>query len=295
MGVLKTETSPETSSKVNLTKLQGARFRLLNEKLYTIDSEAAKSMFKNDKNLSDIYHAGYTEQVKKWPINPVHFMIDFIEHNLKKFIKADNRKVKDLNDETPQPKKPAKFQVADLGCGDAKIGRHFTQPFTQLSEDQVSKIKINSFDLYASPENKNIVTVKDIKNTGLAADSIDLTIFCLSLMGTNLHDFLLEANRILKQNGILKIAEVRSRFENKKVKEKQGIQKFIKGICNLGFYFNKNNETNKISVECLDEKQGGNSHFLILEFKKIKTFPHKVIAEQTKELLKLEPCRYKAR
>lgn len=47
----------------------------------------------------------------------------------------------------------------------------------------------------------------------------------------NVGDFILEANRILKPNGILKIVEVRSRFE----KESEGIKKFLRTVKKLGF------------------------------------------------------------
>jgi len=47
----------------------------------------------------------------------------------------------------------------------------------------------------------------------LKAGTVDIVVFCLALMGTNIGEFLKEANRLLKPNGILKIAEVRSRFE----------------------------------------------------------------------------------
>ena len=83
-------------------------------------------------------------------------------------------------------------------------------------------------------------------------------------MGTNLYEFIAEANRILKIGGFLKIAEVRSRFGNK---EKSGVAKFIKGVASVGFYFNKKSEINKIA---LDPENNPNSHFLFLEFKKIK-------------------------
>ena len=91
-------------------------------------------------------------------------------------------------------------------------------------------IKINSFDLYALNEH---VTVADVKNVPIKDESMDVVVFCLSLMGTNLADFILEANRILKQNGHLKIAEVRSRFG---AKETVGLKTVTKNTC-----FSRNN------------------------------------------------------
>ena len=39
-------------------------------------------------------------------------------------------------------------------------------------------------------------------------------VFCLSLMGTNFPEFLVEANRVLKPRGKLFVAEVLSRFKD---------------------------------------------------------------------------------
>ena len=45
---------------------------------------------------------------------------------------------------------------------------------------------------------------------------IDVGVFSLSLMGTNFPDFLVEANRVLKKDGKLIVAEVVSRFQDVK-------------------------------------------------------------------------------
>ena len=109
-------------------------------------------------------------------------------------------------------------------------------------------------------------------------------------MGTNLHEFLLEANRILKKEGMLKIAEVRSRFG---AKETVGLKKFIRGVQALGFYFNKKNSENSLA---LDHKNSPNTHFVLMEFKKIKSVDARSCKEESvKNLLKLEACIYKKR
>ena len=53
----------------------------------------------------------------------------------------------------------------------------------------------------------------DMSRVPLKNESVDVVVFCLSLMGTNIKDFLQEAARILKHQGILKIAELESRFQ----------------------------------------------------------------------------------
>ena len=49
-------------------------------------------------------------------------------------------------------------------------------------------------------------------NTPLDAESTDVAVFCLSLMGTNVKDYLCEANRVLRTGGVMKVAEVKSRY-----------------------------------------------------------------------------------
>jgi ribosomal RNA-processing protein 8 len=41
---------------------------------------------------------------------------------------------------------------------------------------------------------------------------IDAAVFCLSLMGTTLVENVVEAHRVMASGGLLKIAEVKSRF-----------------------------------------------------------------------------------
>lgn len=80
-------------------------------------------------------------------------------------------------------KKNESITVADFGCGDAKLAQAFPE------------IKIHSFDLIAVNQ---YVTAGDMAHTGLANGSVDIVVFCLSLMGTNLQSFIKEANRVLK-------------------------------------------------------------------------------------------------
>lgn len=123
-----------------------------------------------------------------------------------------------------------------MGCGEARLAESI--PNTVYSFDLVSR--------------KPIVTACDIKKTPLTDSSVDIVVFCLSLMGKNIGDFLFEANRILKANGILRIVEVRSRFES----EENGIKKFIRGLKLAGFdVVNRGKDSNFnamfFEVECV--------------------------------------------
>ncbi|XP_051253642.1 ribosomal RNA-processing protein 8 [Dicentrarchus labrax] len=210
-------------------RLESARFRYINEVLYSTTSGEAKRMFKQDPQAFGIYHRGYTAQVQRWPANPVDDIISYIRQ------------------------KPSSLVVADFGCGDCKIARSV-------------KNKVHSFDLAATCE---LVTVCDMANVPLRDGSVDIAVFCLSLMGTNLADFLAEANRVLKTGGVLKIAEVASRFEN--------VRSFVTALASLGF-----------KLVSMDTE---NTHFYSFELLKTGEAPE----NKKKFGLQLKPCVYKKR
>ncbi|VDN18687.1 unnamed protein product [Gongylonema pulchrum] len=66
--------------------------------------------------------------------------------------------------------------IADMGCGDAKISKAMSSLAT-----------VHSFDLVP-----------------LESGSVDIVVFCLSLMGTDLHEYFREANRLLKNGCVFK-------------------------------------------------------------------------------------------
>ncbi|XP_070685974.1 ribosomal RNA-processing protein 8 [Pempheris klunzingeri] len=210
-------------------RLESARFRYINEVLYSTTSGEAKHMFKQDPEAFWVYHRGYTAQVQRWPANPVDAIISYIKQ------------------------KPPSLVVADFGCGDCKIARSV-------------KNKVHSFDLASTCD---LVTVCDMANVPLRDDSVDIAVFCLSLMGTNLADFLAEANRVLKMRGVLKIAEVASRFEN--------VRSFISALAGLGFK--------------MVSKDTENTHFYSFECVKTGDSPENV----KKFGLQLRACVYKKR
>jgi len=182
-------------------KLTGARFRWINEKLYTAPSQEAFEAFKQDPSLFDAYHEGFRNQVDAWPQNPLDLFIEYLQN------------------------KPEDTVVADFGCGEAKLAQSL---HTRLK-------KIHSFDLVAA---NKFITACDISKVPLQDETVDIAIFCLSLMGTNFLDFVKEAYRVLKFGGELKIAEVISRFES--------TQEFIKALEQIGFKFKSKDGTNKM-------------------------------------------------
>lgn len=143
-----------------LNKLKAARFRYINEQLYTSEANNAHELFKDDPTSFEAYHEGYKQQVRQWPVNPLDIIIKSLQ------ARAES----------------SKLVIADFGCGEAQLA--LSLPNTC----------VHSFDLVAANDR---VTVCNMARTPLQADSVDIAVFCLSLMGTNLSDFIKEANRVL--------------------------------------------------------------------------------------------------
>ncbi|CAM4345919.1 unnamed protein product [Lepidochelys kempii] len=59
-------------------RLQSARFRYINEQLYTSSSQEAAQLFQRDPAAFAIYHRGFARQVGRWPENPVHRIIQYL-------------------------------------------------------------------------------------------------------------------------------------------------------------------------------------------------------------------------
>ncbi|XP_015598709.1 ribosomal RNA-processing protein 8 [Cephus cinctus] len=213
-----------------MNQLRASRFRYLNEQLYNSKSFESKNYFKEDPEAFKAYHEGYKKQVEQWPLNPLDLIIDSIKKMSKDFV------------------------IADFGCGEARLAKSVPQ-------------EVHSFDLVAINDN---VKACDMAHTPLLTNGIHVVVFCLSLMGTNLNDYLIEANRVLKKDGLLKIAEVESRFDK--------VEDFIKILENYGFV----NTWKDLS----------HNLFYFMDFKKVKD-----INRNDKKLppLSLKPCLYKKR
>lgn len=190
-------------------KLSSARFRHINEILYTTPSASSHSLFASQPEMYTEYHTGFRRQVEVWPENPVDIFIRTLQDRSKiKFERGHNRKWYSSEKgllPLPRDREDGFCTVADLGCGDAKIAGtiNYQKPRGK------GKVKVLSFDLQASTPD---VTVADIAHLPLEAESVDIAIFCLALMGTNFLEFIEEAFRILRWRGELWVAEIKSRF-----------------------------------------------------------------------------------
>lgn len=187
------------------------------------------------------YHDGFKNQVKKWPKNPV----DIIIGELKK----DKYKGK---------------VIADLGCGEGKLE-------LEIKKHDPERV-VYSYDIGKIADH---VIQADIANLPLENETLDVAIFSLSLMSTNFLDMLLEANKKLKPNGLLFVAEVSSRLE---------INKFVGLLKMTGF------EKKKIGqIE---------TFFYIMIFQKVEEVDKKKAKKLKKSINPSEyltPCMYKKR
>ncbi|PPD86402.1 hypothetical protein GOBAR_DD16663 [Gossypium barbadense] len=182
------------------------------------------------------YHAGYQEQMSHWPELPVNIIIKWLKERSSSLI------------------------VADFGCGDARLAKNV-------------KNKVFSIDLVS---NDPSVISCDMSKTPLRPSSVDVAVFCLSLMGTNYASYLKEACRVLKPSGWLLIAEVKSRFDPNNGGADPNM--FSKAVCEMGF-------TSAL-------KDFSNKMFVLLYFKKKE---NKSSNGREIEWPELKPCIYKRR
>ncbi len=310
-----------------LARLAGSRFRELNEDLYTTNSSSAFERFQKNPELFDQYHEGFRTQVMSWPVNPVDVVY--------KWILSVNRS------RSKEEQKNSQLTIADFGCGDAKLAEKLlkikragsgksqsrkrrkknkkedasTSDENKGDEEDASSdpsssyaFKVHSFDLVANG-NPNIQPC-DMSNVPLEDGTVDIGVFVLALMGTNIADFIREAHRVLTPDGKLKIAEVRSRFESGTMEEnKDGSkgsskkgggrdQKNNKGKNSKFTYSSKRSDDsllkefldvmNKLGFRCT-KKDRGNKMFILLEFEKTGKSPSKDATFTAK------PCIYKRR
>ncbi|ANB11661.1 Rrp8p [Sugiyamaella lignohabitans] len=263
-------------------KLTGARFRWINEQLYTTTSETALKLIQESPDIFDEYHEGFRSQVKSWPENPVDTLVSKFKERLEKPINAPGG-LPGNGDGT--------VVVADMGCGEAQLARDLYKVKGSKKTKKL-KFQIHSFDLKKANE---LITVADIKNVPLPDQSCHVVVFCLALMGTNFLDFVKEALRILKPKGELWIAEIKSRFVNADTTQ------FVDTLKSLGLFHKATDDSNKMFVrfeffkppkDILDQRQRKQ------ESRKPKFIDHKENADEEKGpegTWLLKPCIYKRR
>ena len=208
-------------------KLISARFRHLNQALYTTPSTTSLQLFADNPEMFHEYHEGFRRQVEVWPENPVEGYISQIlargaQRNSSKLSSQDTPRTQESSVQ-PLPRTEGTTHIADLGCGDAALSLALQPHLAKLH------LKIHSFDLQTNTN--PLITLADISSLPLPANSIDVAIFCLALMGTNWIDFVEEAFRILRWKGELWVAEIKSRFSRsaKQNRVEHSVGKRMKG------------------------------------------------------------------
>ena len=228
-----------------LASLQGARFRSINERLYTHHSSDALAFMKNEPQLFDDYHAGFRQQVRKWPTNPVDRIADLLIRTKKSH--ADRYLIRASN-------LPGAL-IVDLGAGEGGLAKKLApHGFHILSYDLVTTADgwvrgLDAAAIDALPLPGVFAPLGLVWHHATSAAMVDVAIFCLSLMGTNWVHMICEAWRVLKPGGELVIAEVSSRFGS--TGETLAFTELVRA---LGFH--------------LDWQDSSNTHFVLLKLSK---------------------------
>ncbi|GKT22874.1 Ribosomal RNA processing protein 8 like protein [Aduncisulcus paluster] len=300
-------------------QLTSSQFRQINEKLYTSSSSDAVKLIESDPLLFDVYHSGFREQVKKWPKNPVEIFISWINtprllHKKLGYTKTRATAFKYPSVVAKKYKIDSKrgIFIVDMGCGEAKFAQDVMDfvssdihPSPKTSKEIFNFV--HSYDL--SSPNK-FVKKADMSHVPLPANSVDIVLFCISLMGTNLKDFIQEAIRILTPSGQIWIAEIGSRMPKlqkkpsaelfKNMVEKEGLScvEMLDMNYFVLFRFTKVKSKKSVKPKSLDEGKGMGGSKMIS--KKDTKKQEKAIISHSKVQpdvpdLYLNPCIYMKR
>lgn len=98
--------------------------------------------------------------------------------------------------------------VVDMGCGDALISQHFAR-------QKHNNLYFINYDHMAVEKNpKAHIIIVDISDLPIHDCTVNVTIICMSMWGTNYESYIREAYRVLKPNGILLIIEPTYRWSH---------------------------------------------------------------------------------
>jgi ribosome modulation factor len=186
---------------------------VLHQRYKTLTSQNLQKEFQETPDLWHQYHAISEENEKSFPEESI----------------PRNRIIQELT----EIKGKRTRSVVDMGCGKAQIADHFAND---------NRFSFINYDHVSSKEN---VLVQDISKTGLEDNSVEICILCLAMWGSNCHDYVREAYRILESGGKLYIMEATKRWTDdepadklKKLLEETGfqiveqsIEKFCMFIC----------------------------------------------------------------
>jgi superfamily II DNA or RNA helicase len=164
-------------------------FSKLNARWNNAHSSTTHERLRNNPEEWCFYHTRMDELEQAWQVNPREECIKHLKINL-----------------------PTGSVVADFGCGQAKLAETLKGIHT-----------VHSFDHVAI--NRSVIAC-DIASTPLDDNTLDAVIFSLSLMGSNLKDYIVEAYRTLKAGGQILIYHPAKEHDR---------EKFAEGLVQLGF------------------------------------------------------------
>jgi hypothetical protein len=173
----KIEPKETTEQRKQRTK---SELSILHQRYKTLTSQNLQKEFQENPDLWNKYHTISEENEKSFPD-------ECIPRN-------------SIIQELTQTNTKRTRSVVDMGCGKAQIADHFAND---------SRFSFINYDHISCKEN---IEVKDISNTGLEDDSIEICILCLAMWGSNSHDYVREAYRILESGGKLYIMEATKRW-----------------------------------------------------------------------------------
>ncbi|OXC69480.1 hypothetical protein AYX13_02041 [Cryptococcus neoformans] len=246
-------------------KLEGARFRWINEQLYSTPSTGALAMMRKDPKIFADYHQTHRLLTSAWPSPPLPHLINLLSSL------------------------PSGTVIADLGCGDAGLARALVPqgkivmsfdlvgdngvPGAETTENNAAGGWVVEADFlekvplpgrpggldYGVPAAEEIEGMEKKKNKkkssrkrdAASSEIVDAVVCCLSLMGTNWVGGISEACRILKQGGTFHVAEVTSRFTS--------TEAFVSIVESFGFE--------------LEEESQPSTHFTLFRFMKNSQVP----------------------
>lgn len=151
-------------------------FSKMNNRWYAAGSDKTHARLAANPEEWAHYHTEYRRLRESWPVVPFKEEI--------RWLAARPHQV-----------------VGDFGCGEAEIAKALGDTHTIISFDHVA----------IDPDR---VTACDMRKVGLVDGTLDVAIFCLSLMGANFADYLREAHRCLRLDGVLHIWEATSYFDD---------------------------------------------------------------------------------
>jgi hypothetical protein len=163
-------------------------FTKMNNRWYAADSTKTHDRLAANPEEWAHYHTLYRQLRETWPVVPYKEEIRWLSEREGRV-------------------------VGDFGCGEALIAAEIGTQHT-----------VHSFDHVAI--DKRVIAC-DIAHVPLEDESLDVAIFCLSLMGSNFTDYIREAHRCLMLDGALHIWEAASYFED--------VKKFAAALAKLGF------------------------------------------------------------